>query len=275
LGEGWDLPILDTVVIAEKMTSQIRIVQSLLRPCRKNILLPEKTMKIILPILNIDDLTENIKNDDFNKVRDVIYQLSLEDHTILTKIKLYKLKENKENNSGCSGELGNGELFGEYEKFDDTFEKKFLLSIIDRKNIGLAQYNKIKKIIHNKFCNIIKCKVDYYDHYIEDQRLPAEPEKIFGSKFDWIDYLSIERKYYNVDECNEIGNKYLLQEQHKYLLTYCITNILLVRKKLCEIDNKFPPFDLWDEYYKKDVNKIIFSYRKKMKSGIEMKNEIF
>lgn len=52
LGEGWDFPLLDGVLISENMTANIRIVQSALRPIRKNINEPNKLTKIILPILN-------------------------------------------------------------------------------------------------------------------------------------------------------------------------------------------------------------------------------
>ena len=82
LGEGWDFPLLDGVVFAENMTSNIRIVQSALRAFRKykNELL--KKAKIILPILSRDDWLENNENSDLKKVREVIYQMGLEDETI-------------------------------------------------------------------------------------------------------------------------------------------------------------------------------------------------
>jgi superfamily II DNA or RNA helicase len=68
LGEGWDFPLLDAVVCAENMSSNIRILQSVLRASRKNKNQPDKITKIILPILNKDDLWEN-DNQDLKKIR--------------------------------------------------------------------------------------------------------------------------------------------------------------------------------------------------------------
>ena len=69
LGEGWDFPLLDGVVFAENMTSNIRIVQSALRASRKNKNETDKKTKIILPILNRDNWLENDENPDLKKVR--------------------------------------------------------------------------------------------------------------------------------------------------------------------------------------------------------------
>jgi predicted helicase len=65
LGEGYDNCIIDAVVFAENMSSNIRIVQSALRASRKNINDKNKKTKIILPILNRDDWMENNENPDF------------------------------------------------------------------------------------------------------------------------------------------------------------------------------------------------------------------
>ena len=92
LGEGWDLPLLDGVVFAENMYSNIRIVQSALRGCRKNNNEPNKINKIILPIMNsinIDNNLENLFNsNDFIKVKEIILTMGLEDKTINTKFKI-------------------------------------------------------------------------------------------------------------------------------------------------------------------------------------------
>ena len=96
LGEGWDFPLLDGVVFAENMTSNIRIVQSALRASRKNKKDINKKTKIILPILNRDDWLENNENPDLKKVREVIYQMGLEDETITQKIKVFRINIEKQ-----------------------------------------------------------------------------------------------------------------------------------------------------------------------------------
>jgi hypothetical protein len=74
------------------MSSNIRIVQSALRSGRKNKLQHNKISKIILPILNRDDWLENNENQDLKKVREVIYQMGLEDETIEQKIKAIRIE---------------------------------------------------------------------------------------------------------------------------------------------------------------------------------------
>ena len=58
---------------------------------------PTKLTKIILPILNTDDLLNNEENVDLKKVREIIYQMSLEDETISQKIKVFKINFEKHN----------------------------------------------------------------------------------------------------------------------------------------------------------------------------------
>ena len=81
---------------AENMTSNIRIVQSALRASRKNKKDTNKKTKIILPILNRDDWLENNENPDLKKVREVIYQMGLEDETITQKIKVFRIDIEKQ-----------------------------------------------------------------------------------------------------------------------------------------------------------------------------------
>lgn len=64
-GEGFDYPSLDSVLFAEKMTSDIRIVQSGLRPCRIDKRNPDKIANILIPI----------KEDEFSKVKQVLMKL--------------------------------------------------------------------------------------------------------------------------------------------------------------------------------------------------------
>lgn len=72
-GEGFDMPRLNGVLVAEKMDSEIRIVQSVLRPHRLEHGNPRKVAQIILPY--IDDE----KHVSFSKLRNVINQLGSED----------------------------------------------------------------------------------------------------------------------------------------------------------------------------------------------------
>lgn len=77
-GEGFDLPKLNGVVFVENMISTIRIVQSTLRPLRKDIHNPEKKSYIVLPYL--DD------NKSLDKCRFIIEKMREIDENIVHKV---------------------------------------------------------------------------------------------------------------------------------------------------------------------------------------------
>ena len=263
LGEGWDFPLLDGVVFAENMTSNIRIVQSALRASRKNKQQPNKITKIILPILNRDDWLENNENPDLKKVREVIYQMGLEDETITQKIKVFRINIEKRSlninsiNVGCANEI-----YSEYD-YDDELTKQLRLKTINRIALNIT-YEKAKKIIADKN---IKDKKAYYELCDKDSRLSLNPEELFKSKFkNWVDYLSIDRIYYDFETCKNKVNAYLslypdIKKNYLELSKIC--------DELCKLDPLFPPFGLWVDYYNvNDMRDIIIISNKKKKGGI-------
>ena len=263
LGEGWDFPLLDGVVFAENMTSNIRIVQSALRASRKNKHQPNKKTKIILPILNRDDWLENNENPDLKKVREVIYQMGLEDETITQKIKVFRINIEKQPLNITSIKVGcANEIYSEYD-YDDELTKQLRLKTINRIALNIT-YEKARKIIADKN---IKDKKTYYELCNKDSRLSLNPEELFKSKFkNWIDYLSIDRIYYDLETCKNKVNAYLslypgIKKNYLELSIIC--------DELCKLDPLFPPFGLWVDYY--NVNElcdIIIISNKKKKGGI-------
>ena len=260
LGEGWDFPLLDGVVFAENMTSNIRIVQSILRASRKNKKDTNKITKIILPILNSDNLLENNENPDLKKVRKVIHQMGLEDEIISQKIKVFRIDIEKQKPK--SKERGK-EMITELGKYDDELTQKLRLKTIKRAAL-VTTYEKARKIIADKN---IKSKESYYELCEKDNRLTKEPEIVFKGQFtNWIEYLSIGRIYYDLDTCkNKIGEYLLVHpEIKKHYLELSIVN-----NELCKIDALFPPNGLWVEYYNvKDLRDIIKITNKKKKIGV-------
>ena len=248
LGEGWDFPLLDGVVFSENMSSNIRIVQSALRASRKNKLEPNKITKIIIPILNKNDWLENNENPDFKKVREIIYQMGLEDETISQKIKVFFIDVKKTNSKPKKIINNSNTNLGIYE---DELTKSLILKTNKRTSINIT-YEKARKIIAEKN---IKTKEDYYELCINDNRLEKDPEIIFKGKFtNWIEYLSIERIYYDLETCKKKVSEYLLlyPEIKKNI------DLSFVNNELCKIDSLFPPNKLWIEYYNvKDLEEII------------------
>lgn len=249
LGEGWDFPLLDGVVFAENMTSNIRIVQSALRASRKNTCQPDKITKIILPIVNRDSWLENNENSDLKKVMEVIYQMGLEDESIIQKIKVFRINIKKQN---LREKEENKKEEREFWEYDDDLTKILILKTVKRTEFTIT-YEKARKIIADKN---IKSKESYYELCKIDNRLPKEPETIFKGQFtNWIEYLSIERIYYNLETCKNKVNEYLLlyPELKKYYL-----NLSIIITELCKLDSNFPPDRLWAEYYIiKDLTNII------------------
>ena len=260
LGEGWDFPLLDAVVFAENMTSNIRIVQSALRASRKNKHQPNKITKIILPILNSDDWLEDNGNPDLKKVKDVIYQMGLEDETITQKIKVFNIEVKKPRSRPFIKADTDINEFGEY---DDELTQRLRLNTVKRSIFGTS-YEKAKTIIADSNIN---SKQSYYALCGINNRLPKDPENHFKGKFtNWIEYLSIERIYYDLETCkNKVGEYLLLHPEIKkhYL------DLSIVMNELCALDNNFPPNGLWVEYYNvKDLRDIItIVNKKKQKSG--------
>jgi superfamily II DNA or RNA helicase len=256
LGEGYDNHIIDAVVFAENMSSNIRIVQSALRAGRKNILEPNKITKIILPILN-NDWLENNENSDLKKVKEVVYQMGLEDESIAQKIQVFKINIIKQDNK----EQNNKDKINEY---DEELTKQLRLKTIKRAIFGVS-YEKARKIIAGKNIKNIS-KEEYYKLCDIDNRLSTEPEIIYKGQFtNWIDYLGIERVYYDLETCKNKVNQYLSQNPEiKTLL-----EISSISNELCKLDSLFPPCGLWVEYYNvKDLRDIIIFTNIKKKVGI-------
>jgi superfamily II DNA or RNA helicase len=261
LGEGWDFPLLDGVVFAENMTSNIRIVQSALRASRKNKNDKNKKTKIILPILNRDDWLENNENPDLKKVREVIYQMGLEDETITQKIKVFKIDIEKPKPK--TREKEERKMVDEFGEYDNELTQKLRLKTIKRTALATT-YEKSIKINVDKN---IKSKEGYYELCEIDIRLSKEPEIVFKGQFtNWIEYLGIKREYYDLENCkNKVGEYLLLYPEIKkhYL------DLSIVSNELCKIDALFPPNGLWVEYYNiKDLRDIITITNKKKKMGV-------
>jgi len=263
LNEGWNFPLLDGVVFAENMTSNIRIVQSALRGCRKNKKDTTKKTKIILPILNRDDdWLENNENPDLKKVKEVIYQMGLEDETIIQKIKVLRIVIEKPKPKTIAREMEAREIEDEFGEYDEELTTKLRLKTIKRSALSTT-YEKARKIIVSKK---ITNKEEYFELCEKDNRLSLEPELTYNGQFtNWIEYLSIERIYYDLESCKNKVNE-LLSSHCEIKIHYL--NLSIVCKELCKLDNNFPPNGLWVEYYNvNDLQDIIIIVNKKKKTG--------
>ena len=261
LGEGWDFPLLDGVVFSENMTSNIRIVQSALRASRKNKNDINKRTKIILPILLRDDWLENDQNLDLKKVKEIIYQMGLEDETISQKIKFFKIAVEVHNENGR--QLNKTETVAEFGEYDEAMTQKLRLKTVKRIAMNVT-YEKAKIIISDKN---IRSKDEYYELCETDNRLTKEPETVFKGQFkNWIEYLNIKREYYDLETCIKKVKMNLLL--HPDLKKHYL-DLSTVSKMMTELDVLFPPNGLWVEYYNViELKDIIVIENKKKRTSI-------
>ena len=268
LGEGWDLPLLDGVLLAENMTSNIRIYQTSLRPCRKNLNEPSKKAKIILPIFYEE--WNNIKNIEINKnnyknITNLLKIMSIEDKNIVEKFRVINTTNKTENKingdnieninskiENINSKIENINSKSLFEQYDDKLTENIKLLCLSRENItnGHISYEYAKRILSDKK---ILSKKEYYKLCEKDNRLCKKPQEIYKNNFNWIDYLSIPKIYYTYEECEEKIIDYVTNG--KINIRYDYDNILLQFKK---IDKKFPSPEFFIDYYKLDnINNII------------------
>lgn len=192
-GEGFDLPKLNGVVFAENMISDIRIVQTALRPNRLDSSNKDKIAHIIIPYMECDDFTKD--DDYFNRVRMIISKLRNVDELIEQKIKIQKIINNNKQN------ISNGITKYNYQFQDNNNElNKIKLRLIYSRALGSKnseeqdEYNYVKEI--NKQLNInskeMYARSDIrliHKHYIDK---PDDYFKLKGIWYNWYDFLGYD-----------------------------------------------------------------------------------
>jgi hypothetical protein len=224
------------VVFAENMTSNIRIVQSALRAGRKNKDEPNKIMKIILPI--IDTNWNNPLNNDFLKIKEVIYQIGLEDELIIEKLHVYNIFKDNINNQNIENNKNNENNIIFNKELTDELKIKNIL----RKSL-IVSYPQAIRILKNKN---ITSKIDYLKFCNKDIRFSTEPDVLYNDVFNWCQYLSIPTIYYDFQTCKQQIIHHLSSFNHINNNYLNLSNIILF---LSSIDKNFPPPDFWPDYY--------------------------
>jgi superfamily II DNA or RNA helicase len=257
LGEGVDIPEADSVIIMYPKSSTIEIIQMLLRPGRWCINKP--IFHILMPILN---------NEDIGGLERVLLALADVDPKIVTEIELKIKKMNTinkdiENKEYIDEEIENI-VIDSYDGGDIDEIKKCFMRVRNRVfNYNELTYDQMKNNLanllnkpYNKTTYLQLCKG--YDIY------PEKPDEYYKNEWKgWIDYLGIERKYYDLETCIKRSN-----ELKKEIIDI---DISVICAKLCEIDSMFPPNEMWVDYYMKygvkQLNDIInHSVKKKLSS---------
>ena len=155
-GEGFNYPQLDGALFAEKMSSDIRIVQSAMRPCRTDVTNPNKIANILLPFYN----------DNFGKIKQVILKLKSVDN-IINKIKIidrYSCNslENKPKCVRHSNQIGAFDLSLENKKLLEKIKLEYLKAT-DVKYLEIYGKNFTKS-------KIISCQIKNNDTEISTKK---------------------------------------------------------------------------------------------------------
>jgi hypothetical protein len=185
--------------------------------------------------------------------------MGLEDETITQKIKVINIEVKKHTISISKKCINDVDNFGDY---DEELTQRLRLKTTKRTALSTT-YEKSRKIISDKK---IKNKEEYFELCKKDNRLTIEPELTYNGQFtNWIEYLSIERIYYDLEICKNKVKEYLLMYPE---IKKCYLDLSIVSNEICKIDALFPPNGLWVEYYNvKDLRDIINITNKKKKAN--------
>lgn len=241
LGEGWNCPLLDAVVFAENMSSNIRILQCALRACRKDFVRPNKVAKLILPIVDADT-----EDQDLKKVREVIRQMGLEDETVISKLKVFTEdmeRDVKQKPRNSASSLNDSFVYSE------ELTRRLRLKTVARDGYN---FDNVKKLLQTKSVRSIS---EYLELCDRDTRFPRDPERAFRNqytKWSWFHYFGISSSsFYDIVKCKTKCAEYLAAYpdiRSKYL------DLSLVCTDLCKLDPQFPPNGMWVDYY--EVNEL-------------------
>lgn len=254
---GYDFNKLDFMCLSDPKLSIQDIKQCIgrgIRPDELGVNCSNKEKELILSLpVYIDDNGDNKYEKTIEVLKYLLYDIEIPFEEIKFKNRYTpKLKKTEHKSK-------------DYHGINDV--KSILLNLLELENKRTAldtTYEKARKIIADKN---IKSKESYYELCEIDNRLSKEPEIVFKGQFtNWIEYLSIERVYYDLETCKNKVNEYLLSypriKEH-YL------DLSIVSNELVKIDPLFPPYGLWVEYYDiKDLRDIITITNIKKKSGV-------
>ena len=241
-GEGYDNSIIDSVVFAENMSSTIRIVQSGLRPTRKDENNLEKLAKLIIPVI-LDEHFINNERDSycFKKLRQIIAEMSTSDNNILDRIKYFET--NKDEGTSSTNMRSRFELI---EVSNTEMKLRILRRNCIGKNLYKVEYYELKKLIKEfniqtdiEYEQLLKDK----DYYIKEPNTHFIETKLW---IGWHDFLDIDTSKYpsNMTEfkkkCDDTGIT-------EYAMKTKVPDDEFIR--LCKV-NGLPYFRITDIYGK-------------------------
>ena len=239
--EGFDCPKLNGVVFGENMESDIRIVQSVLRPNRLDSNIPDKKAYVIIPYIDTENFITD--NESFDKCRKIIAKIRNVDEKIEQKINVVSLNKSFDSSN---------ELTKEKIKYYHIIENgdeltKIILRLRYSKALGSInseeqdKFNYVREL--NKMLNI-QSKEQYSDKVIKDKHTnyienPEEYFKLKGVWSNWYDFMGVDTMKFIQDKNDWI--KFCKEKEVNSLVEYY---------NLCKKYDKVPnePIDFYKDF---------------------------
>jgi superfamily II DNA or RNA helicase len=225
-------PVIDRSVLLElqKMGRTTRVFEK------------KQTGYYVVPIIKVDEYTNNIGKFMADYIRAMIKPiLDKKNNEIVPQTASYYQDIAMQIFNVDEISKINGFVEIEHQQLYDTLINYLYPTITYKQAIQIIRNNKYKP-------NNIE---EYYNLCKTDARLSLEPDKIYD-KFNWAEYLSIERKYYNLETCKDMVKTLLKNHPWLHMIRPSETCV-----NLCKLDSNFPPAGIWTHYYNVQISEII------------------
>lgn len=210
-GEGFDCPKLNGVIFAENMESDIRIVQSTLRPNRLDNNYPNKKAYVIIPYIDTGKFTTD--SESFDKCRKIISKIRNVDEMIEQKINVVSLNKPilKESDNIKEKIIHHHIIENGNELKKIILRLRYSHALDSKYSEEQDEFNYIREL--NKELNI-QSKEEYTKKVVKDnhKNYIENPEEYFRLKSvwtNWYDFIGINTKKFIQDKndwinfCNE------------------------------------------------------------------------
>jgi predicted helicase len=204
-GEGFDCPKLNGVVFGENMDSDIRIVQSTLRPNRVDKNFPNKKAYVIIPYIDTENFITD--NESFDKCRKIIHKIRNVDEKIEQKISVVSLNKPKEPDDPKDPNPTPKIKYHDIIENSDELTKiklrlRYSKALSSMHTEEQDEFNYVKQL--NKELNI-NSKDEYTEKIIKDKHKMyiENPEDYFrtnGVWSNWYDFLGVNTKKFIQDK---------------------------------------------------------------------------
>jgi len=255
-GEGFDCPKLNGVVFGENMESDIRIVQSTLRPNRLDSSYPNKKAYVIIPYIDTENFITD--NESFDKCRKIIAKIRNVDERIEQKINVVSLNKSSSKPSNDPKEkikyhhiIENGD-----ELIKIMLRLRYSKALDSQYTEEEDEYTYVKEF--NKQLNI-QSKEQYADTVIKDKhknyiKNPDEYFKLKGVWSNWYDFIGVDTKKFIQDKNDWIN--FCKENNVKSLDDY---------KELCKLYDVLPmnPADFYIGFVSIPIELGLYTKRRK------------